>query len=1108
MAVYGVDPQTGETVEVDSEASLAALGYAPAGDAEIKQAQLDEARREKFSTTGQQVATAVEKAASALTFGGSTIVERGLLGINPEDIRAREEINPIAAGLGTAAGIVAPLALTGGAAAAPTLGKATVGAGVRAAARMTAPATIARLGRTAAGAAERLLPVTAESGIARQLAARAIKTGVGSAVEGAAYGLGEVVNEAALGDPNLTAQSALATIGLSATLAGGLGVVGGLAEAGVPAALKKGRDAIQDLYRTGKKGIQNVYGSAERLTGTPRPIVDLIFENGPKIREMSKEAGTDFGAILTDARTKPEMARHILDNQSRYVELEQLFPGTTRQLAPTSPEMASKMLDNFQKIITDPSVRMRIAKEAAAQTSGVIRATDDVIRSANIALRKNAGSLFKDLRSVDNPKNFIAPTRPYYHASTDKEIELMNDYTTFLTPSRDAAKGYLGGKPGRIYRIEVPDSAKIADETILIDTAKKLGKKTQYPYQLVDDLDVQAELESQGYHGVSFRDVGPDNKYEHQTIALWKAEDAGAYIANESTPAAPAMVPALGNKHALVADPVAIRTSYRSLISDLDDIVVKMRSQPELYDQWHAKFAERLREGLERDANKMVGTAFTPDVAFLRLKTLRTQIGNETKWKSFHVENMSQAERSSNQLFQNFYHKVKNVIQDPSVFGKAASIQSGLDDLQTAWKAAKGRESGFRVAFLDRKGNVKATKVNTWFNQMADLRGEEKSAAWGEMMSASRKSLDAIENLNRQIPVKGFDRGAFSDLLDKTATQTEEAGSRAAATQIMHQLRPSPSFGSYGSYAVTPGEQVAKQMATGPIAWVKSAINVASSIKHVDKTVAALTFLERSAQRVNGIVEKGVSRILSSRPAVAAERIARSAAAAGIAGYVGGEREASNARYAKRAEEVRRLAGDPEALHRTLVTATEAFDEHAPNTTQSVTIASTRALTFLASKLPQPPANRGLWGQKWTPSPAEIAKFNRYYRAANRPLTILKDAARGTLTSEAVEAVSTIYPELMDQIRAAALAKAASHTRPPPYRGRMALAMLLGQDIDGTLSPASIQAAQASHAAPSSKSPENQTGTAAPVKPSSTGLAKVSLSSRTLTPMQKSAQRD
>jgi hypothetical protein len=952
MAVYGVDPQTGETVEVDSEASLAALGYAPAGDAEIKQAQLDEARREKFSTTGQQVATAVEKAASALTFGGSTIVERGLLGINPEDIRAREEINPVAAGLGTAAGIVAPLALTGGAAAAPTLGKATVGAGVRAAARMTAPAAIARLGRTAAGAAERLLPVTAESGIARQLAARAIKTGVGSAVEGAAYGLGEVVNEAALGDPNLTAQSALATIGLSATLAGGLGVVGGLAEAGVPAALKKGRDAIQDLYRTGKKGIQNVYGSAERLTGTPRPIVDLIFENGPKIREMSKEAGTDFGAILTDARTKPEMARHILDNQSRYVELEQLFPGTTRQLAPTSPEMASKMLDNFQKIITDPSVRMRIAKEAAAQTSGVIRATDDVIRSANIALKKNAAALLTD------------------------------------------------------------------------------------------------------------------------------------------------------------ADPVAVRAAYRDLVDRLTQKVELIRSQPELRDQWYASFAEKLRDGLIRDEAKMVGTAFTVDRAFLRLKNLRTELGNATKWKTFNVEQMSQAERESNQIFQGLYHDVKNTIQDPAVFGKTASIQSGLDDLQTAWKAAKGRESGFRVAFLDRKGNVKATKVNTWFNQMADLRGEEKSAAWGEMMSASRKSLDAIENLNRQIPVKGFDRGAFSDLLDKTATQTEEAGSRAAATQIMHQLRPSPSFGSYGSYAVTPGEQVAKQMATGPIAWVKSAINVASSIKHVDKTVAALTFLERSAQRVDGIIEKGVSRILSSRPAVAAERIARSAAAAGIAGYVGGEREASNARYAKRAEEVRRLAGDPEALHRTLVTATEAFDEHAPNTTQSVTIASTRALTFLASKLPQPPANRGLWGQKWTPSPAEIAKFNRYYRAANRPLTILKDAARGTLTSEAVEAVSTIYPELMDQIRAAALAKAASHTRPPPYRGRMALAMLLGQDIDGTLSPASIQAAQASHAAPSSKSPENQTGTAAPVKPSSTGLAKVSLSSRTLTPMQKSAQRD
>lgn len=961
---YAIDPQTGDLLELGSEADIQALGYKPASAEQIATGQAAAARREKFGTTAQELATFGEKAASALTLGLSTAAERAL-GVSAEDIRARAEINPAAATAGTVAGIAAPLLITGGGTAPEAAAQVGLRGALRGAAEMTAPALISRLGRAATrGVAEaapeaigipgRLLSgaLQAETGLARQIAARAVATGIGSAVEGAAYGVGQVVEESALGDPNLTAQSAIATIGLSAVLGGGLGAAMPIAEGGVSAAVRRSREAIDSLWGTGKGALKRAYGAAERVTGTPGSTAELMIDNAVKIREMSRgTAGrTDFGRILADSRTKPEMAQHILANSDRYVALEQAFPGTTRQLAPASPEMAEKMLQNFPKIITDPSVRMKIAKEAAQQTTDVIQSVDGAIKSSNIALKKNAGKLLED------------------------------------------------------------------------------------------------------------------------------------------------------------ASPVAVRDSYHKLMGGLDDMIGKMRAQPELFDQWHAKFAEGLREGLERDANKMVGTAYTIDRAFLRLKNLRTQIGNEIKWKSFNIEAMSPAERSSNQLFQSFYHEVKNTLHDPGVFGKTASIQTGLDDLQTAWRAAKGRESGFKSAFLDPKGKVKATKVNTWFNQMADLRGEQSSEAWGGMMSAARKSLDAIEELERRVPVKGFSRSSLDDLLTRTQDQTIAASERAAATQAMNQLKPSPSFGSYGSYAVTPGDREAQQILTGPVGWIKSGFHAVTSFRQVDKTVAVLAALEKAGQTTSRLIDRGVSRVLSSKAVRLSVAVGRAEAMAAISRSL--PSKASQTQFERRISEIQRLAGDPETMHRTLTQSVGSLDQHSPNVSQSLSITSARGIAFLASKIPPAP-DAGLWSSDWKPSPAEIAKFNRYYEAVNRPLSILKQAAAGTLTAEAIEAVSAVYPELMMKIRASALEKAAGRKTAPPYHARQALATLLGQDVDGSMTPFAITANQASHAAPSSRSKENRAIPDLPkLKPNIKGLSNISISKRALTPMQRSAQRD
>ena len=63
--------------------------------------QLDD---EKFGSPGQQTIAGLEGAAKGLAGPAATLAETKVLGIKPEDIRAREEANPITHGVGEAGG--------------------------------------------------------------------------------------------------------------------------------------------------------------------------------------------------------------------------------------------------------------------------------------------------------------------------------------------------------------------------------------------------------------------------------------------------------------------------------------------------------------------------------------------------------------------------------------------------------------------------------------------------------------------------------------------------------------------------------------------------------------------------------------------------------------------------------------------------------------------------------------------------------------------------------------------------------------------------------------------------------------------------------------------
>lgn len=175
----------------------------------------------KYSTPGQQLATGVEGAASAFSFGASTGLER-LMGVPAEDIRKRRETNPGAHLAGEVTGIgLGMLTGTGEAALLARAGEA-VGAKV-----------------LASGGASVLTRIGSE---AAKLAA-----------ESALQQSGDEISKMFYNDPNQSVQTVVSNVGL----AGILGAVGG-----------GGLGSVKELWKLGPgKRAQSMLDALKKHSG-------------------------------------------------------------------------------------------------------------------------------------------------------------------------------------------------------------------------------------------------------------------------------------------------------------------------------------------------------------------------------------------------------------------------------------------------------------------------------------------------------------------------------------------------------------------------------------------------------------------------------------------------------------------------------------------------------------------------------------------------------------------------------------------------------------------------------------------------------------------------
>lgn len=238
---------------------------------------------------------------------------------------------------------------------------------------------------------------------------------------------------------------------------------------------------------------------------------------------------------------------------------------------------------------------------------------------------------------------------------------------------------------------------------------------------------------------------------------------------------------------------------------------------------------------------------------------------------------------------------------------------------------------------------------------------------------------------------------------------------------------------------------------------------IATALASPTTLARGLGAIERAAQRVTMRIDRGVSSYVS-RALDAARSASRRAARVGRAAARKVVVRSSVEEFEAEIERVVEAAAHPEQTQQRIAEATGEIGAVAPGVQAQVQQQAQRGLAFLVQRIPPSarPADAlmpGIAARRREASSTERARFMRYVRAVNDPLSALDDLDGGLLPPESVEVLRELYPQLHAQMGAAFVRELASRVREGdevPYTFRRDLGSLLGAATDPSLAPAAI----------------------------------------------------
>lgn len=412
---------------------------------------------------------------------------------------------------------------------------------------------------------------------------------------------------------------------------------------------------------------------------------------------------------------------------------------------------------------------------------------------------------------------------------------------------------------------------------------------------------------------------------------------------------------------------------------------------------------------------------------------------------------------------ENGYERLRRTLEDESLWGTgAAQAQRDVNQQFTRFLTTRQR---YMREFL---GHSERDALNAFDAlPMPDSRNMDSfvratgAARNDTRAQVFRDTLDAQADLMETM-------GRHLDLGDNTAQVSEAVAEARRARAGFDELE-----GRVGRVnqlrALEAGSGIERTLLAQGAGYVLGGpLGAALATALASPTVLArgLGAIERAAQRVTSRIDSGASSFVRR-----ALESARTGAVAGArrAGTIGRRVivRASVQEFDEEVDRVLEASTQPQETQRRIAARTDDIGRVAPSIQQAMQQQATAGLAYLAQRIPpnaRPPSALlpGITRRREASAP-DRARFLRYARAVNDPLSVLDDLEAGSVPPESMEVLRDLFPRLHRQVGAAFMRELANRARQGdevPFSFRRDLSSLLGAALDPMFTPQAIAASQ------------------------------------------------
>lgn len=155
-------------------------------------------------------------------------------------------------------------------------------------------------------------------------------------------------------------------------------------------------------------------------------------------------------------------------------------------------------------------------------------------------------------------------------------------------------------------------------------------------------------------------------------------------------------------------------------------------------------------------------------------------------------------------------------------------------------------------------------------------------------------------------------------------------------------------------------------------------------------------------------------------------------------------------------------SNDPKDTNKIMASQETPVGHYLPDHQTAMSKSSLQALQYLKTLKPQDIQNNPL-DTPMKPTAEQEARYKRALSIAQQPAIVLEHVKNGTIKANDVKDLNGMYPALYRQLSQKMTNDMINHKseeNPIPYRTRMGISLFLGQPMDQSMQPASIQAAQ------------------------------------------------